>query len=108
MRRQTAAAVSVLGMVAALLPWFTVLEPLGLGSGTLFLAMLPLVVWGGGITGFKPWAIRVFPSVCIGIAAFGVLGAGLVVSERGPGVLPLAAGAVAVAAPVAGWWLWRR
>jgi len=108
MARQIAAAASVLGMVAALLPWFQVLEPLGLGQGALFLAMVPLVVWGGGITGFRPWAVRAFGPVCIGIAAFGVLGAGIEIARTGPALLPVAAGLLALAAPVLAVGLWRR
>lgn len=106
--RPIAAAVSVLGAVAAVLPWFAVLEPLNLGTGSLFLGMLPLAIWGAGITGFKPWAVRALAPVSVGFATLGVLGAGLAIGQEGATFLPVAAGAVAVVAPLVTLWLWQR
>ncbi len=106
--RPVAAAVSVLGAVAAVLPWFAVIEPLNLGSAPLFIGMLPLAIWGAGITGFKPWAVRALAPVSVGFAALGVLGAGLAIGQAGVSFLPVAAAAVAVVAPLVALWLWQR
>ncbi|WP_431281616.1 hypothetical protein ACQW02_19715 [Humitalea sp. 24SJ18S-53] len=106
--RPIAASLSVIGAIAAVLPWFEVVAPLELGSVPLFVAMLPLAIWGAGITGFKPWAVRVLAPVSVGFAALGVLGSGLAISQGGASVVPVVAGAVAVAAPLLAMWLWRR
>jgi len=106
--RPAAAAISVMGAVAAILPWFAVVEPWGLAEIPLIVAMVPLLLWGSGITGFKPWAVQAFGPVCIASAVVGLTGAVLVILRDGPGLLPIGAGAVALVAPVVAWSLWRR
>ncbi len=107
-QRPLAATVSILGAVAAILPWFKVVEPLGLAEVPLIVAMVPLLLWGSGITSFKPWAVQAFGPVCVVTALVGLAGAVLVILGDGPGLLPIAAGTVALVAPVVAWSLWRR